>query len=461
MKGTIVFLLVVFFQLTGGFARQGGPQDPGREWTGTTEQKIWGLMTVWAQTKACFPHVARLQELKWDEKARECIGRVIAADTMESYYMVLLELVARLRDSHTYIIPPWGRMTPGYDMPPLEIGVVGERFYVLRAGESDELAAQRIYPGLEILEIGDHVPIRTYFNEEVLRFYTRGSKQADEAVLVFYLLYGPREEKVRLQVRDTDGGVRNVLLTRNSSGKDGAPFMVRFLESLFAPSIQSRMLADGVCYVNVPNFEGRNTRLADDFRKLVDSLDPALTRGLILDLRYNSGGSGGIAAQIAGCLIDRAVSSPKDHYFRYTPANIPWREDPVSWTFREWEIAPRDGKRYLGPLVLLCGPATHSSAEDLVIELTQGKRALTVGERTAGGAGGKLSVALPGGGELCLSTFKATFPDGREYMGMGIQPDVEVRPTLDDIVKGNDPVLEKACEVIRDWDSFSAGARGN
>ncbi len=458
MKHTIIFFLALFYLFAGGHAQPNGPGDQAKEWTGTTEQKIWGLMTVWAQTRACFPHVARLQELKWDERARECIGRVIEAQDMESYYLLLMELVARLRDSHTYVIPPWGRMTPGYDMPPLELGVMGDKFYVLRVGAADEIEAQRIYPGLEILEVGAAVPVRRYFNEKVLKYYTRGSRQADEAVLVFYLLYGPRGEKVRLKVRDTDGGVREVELTRASAGRDGKPFMYRFLESLFIPSIQSRMLADGTCYVNIPNFEARNGRLADDFKKLVDSLDPSLTKGLILDLRYNSGGSGGIAAQIAGCLIDRPVRSPRNHFFRYAPANIPWGEDPVSWTFREWEIAPRDGKRYLGPLAILCGPATHSSAEDMIIELTQGGRALTVGERTSGGAGGKLSVALPGGGELCLSTFKATYPDGREYMGTGIQPDVEVIPSLDDIMKGNDPALEKARGVIRDWDSHSARA---
>jgi hypothetical protein len=458
MKRTIFFFLAVLSLLANVHARPGWPADPGGEWTGTTEQKIWGLMTVWAQTRACFPHVARLQELKWDERARECIGSVIEAPDMESYYLLLMELVARLRDSHTYVIPPWGRMTPGYDMPPLELAVMGDKFYVLRVGAADEIEAQRIYPGLEILEVGAAVPVRQYFNEKVLKYYTRGSRQADEAVLVFYLLYGPRGEKVRLKVRDTDGGVREVELTRTSAGRDGKPFMYRFLESLFIPSIQSRMLADGTCYVNIPNFEARSGRLADDFKKLVDSLDPSSTKGLILDLRFNSGGSGGIAAQIAGCLIDRPVRSPRNHFFRYAPANIPWKEDPLSWTFREWEIAPRDGKRYLGPLVILCGPVTHSSAEDMIIELTQGGRALTVGERTAGGAGGKLSIALPGGGELCLSTFKATYPDGREYMVTGIQPDVEVHSSLDDIMKGNDPALEKARGIIRDWGSHAARA---
>jgi len=43
------------------------------------------------------------------------------------------------------------------------------------------------------------------------------------------------------------------------------------------------------------------------------------------------------------------------------------------------------------------------------------------------------------------------FPDGREFVGIGIQPDVEVHPTQKDLLKGTDPVLQKGIDVIRNW----------
>jgi C-terminal processing protease CtpA/Prc len=84
----------------------------------------------------------------------------------------------------------------------------------------------------------------------------------------------------------------------------------------------------------------------------------------------------------------------------------------------------------------------------MVIELSQTGRCVTIGEPTAGGAGGRLSSPLPGGGEFTVSTFKSTYPDGREYMAAGIQPDFEIRRTITDIIDGNDRVLKKAIEVI-------------
>jgi carboxyl-terminal processing protease len=39
------------------------------------------------------------------------------------------------------------------------------------------------------------------------------------------------------------------------------------------------------------------------------------------------------------------------------------------------------------------------------------------------------------------------FPDGSEFEGVGIMPDVEVHTTIEDLKKGKDPILEKALEL--------------
>ena len=71
-----------------------------------------------------------------------------------------------------------------------------------------------------------------------------------------------------------------------------------------------------------------------------------------------------------------------------------------------------------------------------------------MGEKTAGGAGNPLVFALPGGGTFRVSTFTAVYPGGEEYVGKGVAPDVEVRPTRKDVSEGKDPILEKAIDVI-------------
>ncbi len=215
------------------------------------------------------------------------------------------------------------------------------------------------------------------------------------------------------------------------------------------------MFPDRILYINLPNFEDGNKGIRDDFIELIEKTDFTDIRGMILDLRYNLGGSHNILHPIVSCVIDSVVKTPSDHYIQFAPAPTRWGErDAFILKTRNWKVSPREGKRYNGPLVLLIGSTTHSSGEDMVIELSQRGNCVTIGEPTAGGAGGRYPSSLPGGGEFSVSTFRATYPDGRDYMEMGIQPDVEIRATLDDILAGRDRVLEKAREVIRDWESI-------
>jgi len=107
---------------------------------------------------------------------------------------------------------------------------------------------------------------------------------------------------------------------------------------------------------------------------------------------------------------------------------------------------------WMYPLVLLTGGVTSSTAEDFAISLHYSGRAVLVGGKTAGSTGNPLRIGLPGGGSFEVATFTATYPDGREYAGIGIQPDIEIHPTQDDIYRGIDAVLDRAVEMIAAWD---------
>ncbi|MFH1313631.1 MAG: S41 family peptidase [Candidatus Eisenbacteria bacterium] len=422
--------------------------SPQNEWSGSVEQKLWGLMTIWSEARYAFPHFEMRPDLDWDEKVQEYIPRVLATPDMESYYRVLMEFAALLDDGHTAVIPPWGYFTPGYDTPPIEITVVEGKFVVARAGDTDEIAEQQIYPGLEILEIGEHEPIRTYFRNQVLRYYSQGSPHADDGMLVVYLLYGPKDEPIQLTVKDPEGTIRAVRLTRNSTTRDGTPFVYGFIQqSLFAEHLESAMLADEILYVNIPNFS--HDQIAIDFLDLLERVDLASLHGMILNVRQNMGGSSRVCNQIIASLIETPVSTTHWHYPQHIAAYRAWGLEEPLWATKHGTITPRDGKRYTGPLVILTSPVTNSSSEDFAIILQYAGRAVVVGQRTAGGAGNPLTVPLPGGGVFEVSTFKATHPDGTAYASLGIQPDIEVYPTLQDIITGSDRVLETGITAMK------------
>jgi C-terminal processing protease CtpA/Prc len=41
------------------------------------------------------------------------------------------------------------------------------------------------------------------------------------------------------------------------------------------------------------------------------------------------------------------------------------------------------------------------------------------------------------------------YPDGREFVGVGVVPDAEVHPTPADIAAGRDVVLEEGIKVLK------------
>jgi len=62
--------------------------------------------------------------------------------------------------------------------------------------DTEEIRKQRIFPGLEMLDIGEHITVRTYLKEHVLRYVSRGSPQADETIGIIGILSGPRDSRL-------------------------------------------------------------------------------------------------------------------------------------------------------------------------------------------------------------------------------------------------------------------------
>jgi C-terminal processing protease CtpA/Prc len=71
-----------------------------------------------------------------------------------------------------------------------------------------------------------------------------------------------------------------------------------------------------------------------------------------------------------------------------------------------------------------------------------------IGETSGGSTGRPLMFQLPGGGSARVCTRRDTFPDGTDWVAKGIDPDIQVRPTVADICAGRDPVLQRAIEFM-------------
>jgi C-terminal processing protease CtpA/Prc len=129
-------------------------------------------------------------------------------------------------------------------------------------------------------------------------------------------------------------------------------------------------------------------------------------------------------------------------------------DDPANFlgnsqTTRSSDVVAPSRNAFPGRLKLLVDGGCISACEDFVEPLKDSGRATLVGETTQGSSGVPFFSDFHNGMSLKIAVKRYYFPDGAEFVGVGIKPDVEVHTTIEDLKNGRDPVLEKALERIR------------
>jgi C-terminal processing protease CtpA/Prc len=114
------------------------------------------------------------------------------------------------------------------------------------------------------------------------------------------------------------------------------------------------------------------------------------------------------------------------------------------------ELEPAEGRRLIVPTVVLQENATFSAAEDFLVAIEKVPQITTIGRPTGGSTGQPLVIELPGGGFVNICTKRDTYPDGRDFVGIGIAPDIFVEQTIEDVRQGRDPALDRAVELLQE-----------
>jgi C-terminal processing protease CtpA/Prc len=295
-----------------------------------------------------------------------------------------------------------------------------------------ELEQARLRPGEEIVRV-DGRPVADILQADIYPRICASTDQARDLRAFPRLLWGPYDTLATLAVRDMDGAERRVQLHRR--GAAPRPEWRGF---------EFRMLDERVAYVHLHSFG--DGAIVEDFKKVFDQIRKA--RGLIFDVRRNGGGNTSHGYAIIAHLIAEPIKGSSWRTRQYVPAFRAWGREETWHKGDHGTIEPGPGEPFRGPVVVLTGPNTASAAEDFVVALHAARRATIVGRRTNGSTGQPLFIGLPGGGKARICTKRDTYPDGRDFVGVGVIPDVEVGPSPEDIAAGRDVVLEKGLEVV-------------
>jgi carboxyl-terminal processing protease len=395
------------------------------------DEKLAGLSKFWSECKYNFVYFDKLPDLNWDSIYFAYLPQIRQTRNTMEYFKVLQRFGAELKDGHTRVEAPNELLDELYDRPAIDTRLVEDKVVITNVVDR-ELSKAGLKPGLEVVAI-DGVPVKEYAEKQVEPYNGESTEQGrEQLVYSFYLLCGAKSTPVKLTLKDGNTKQFDVNLTR------------RWRSFVPAEAVKLQTLKDRIAYLQLRTF-GDN-RIVSVFDSLFDQINNA--RGLIIDLRENSGGNSDPAFTILSYFVDTTFTAVTVKQPEYAP----WRRSQglgTKWETTHWSQSANKTRQFKKPVVVLIGPATGSATEDFVAAFNSLKRGKTIGEPTAGSTGQPIWFSLPGGivGQVC--TNRTTFADGREYVGVGIHPDIVVRPTVADIRSGRDPVLEAALRCLK------------
>ena len=264
------------------------------------------------------------------------------------------------------------------------------------------------------------------------------SQDGDVRLYNYFLLHGDVHQPLVLTVEDASGRQEMRKVSRLSSDAFMALWKSSKTDSAF------KLLSGNVAYLAVNEFE-------DDsgLKTLLDHLPEIQSaKGLIVDVRQNGGGNSQNGISILQVLASKPFSWELERSPKYIAVYRAYNLSP-GWEVMDQTMFQPDPQHHLGlPVAVLTSGATFSSAEDFVAIFEAMHRGVIIGEPTGGSTGQPFTFKLPGGGSARICTKETRTPDGNFYMGIGIQPQVVMRPSIADIRSGKDPIVEKAVEIL-------------
>jgi carboxyl-terminal processing protease len=230
-------------------------------------------------------------------------------------------------------------------------------------------------------------------------------------------------------IRGPQGSEVALLLERTAAG---GPVNVRAARRpIDTPQADGQILEQRVGYIRIRNF---GETVAERVGRLVLEQQQAGAEGWIIDLRGNPGGSLTAVSRVAGYFMEsRPIGISVDRAGQ-----------------REAIVAERRPFRVQAPLVLLIDGDSGSASEVLASAFSEYRLAGLVGQRSAGSVGIASVRPLSDGSNLQVTVRRLLSPSGATLDKVGVEPDVQVALTAQDLEGGRDPQRDQALRLLRE-----------
>jgi hypothetical protein len=207
---------------------------------------------------------------------------------------------------------------------------------------------------------------------------------------------------------------------------------------LIAGGIRYKILEDNIGYLRYADFSSGLGESNLDY--VIDKF--GVCSGIIIDVRNNGGGALTNSDRLSSRFFNEKT------LIGYIQHKTGKGHNDFSELYPQY-VEPSTRLRYQKPVIVLTNRKCYSATNDFVNAMRSAPNVLIIGDKTGGGSGLPFTSELPNGWLVRFSA-RPLYDAEKQQIEFGIDPDIPVNLSEEDVRKGTDTLIETARELIKD-----------
>lgn len=372
-----------------------------------------GIVKYWNELNFFYPYF-EYDQCDWDQELALCLSRVIKAKSFAEYKQALRRLSSKTQDGHAYIgDPASNKLIPGFGV------ILLDGKWIVDKVLSNSL---KVPPGSEVTHMNGR-SFKKIMDESRPLYDSSNPETTNIRLFRAYLRDYPDSLAI---FRFKTPEMRSITQQVVFGDYDSHRLKIREEKYITYP--------DSIVYLNLYSITDA------EITALMPELQAA--KGIILDLRLYPYVSPDILrhfliqSDTSGYCITKRWIRPFEELPRFN------EDAPV------WGLEPKE-PHLSAKLIVLSSRDSQSYCEGFLEVIKHNKLGTIIGQSSAGANGNTVSTMLPGDLKVYWTGLLVQNTDRSRFFGLGVSPDLLVIKTLDDVIHGCDPELEKALEFLR------------
>jgi C-terminal processing protease CtpA/Prc len=363
-----------------------------------------------------------LHGVDWQGRVQEAKRNIANVQSVDAAVSEVAALLDSLHDSHTFLLLPPRTHIHDYGF---QMEMFGNRCFVVRVRPGSDAEKKGLNPGDEILAVNEY-PI---------------SRQNFQRIVYIVNMLRP-QPGLRLTLSDVNGHSRPLdVLAKFQLSTVNRYFLHQGVNARFRDEEAARRLlraryfekGEDLLIVKIPVFEFSASEVDNILGKM------KAHKGVVLDLRGNPGGYEDTLERLLGGIFQNGLKI-FDRVGRNSTKSI--------------SVTGRHRDAFIGRLAVLVDSESASASELFARVVQLEKRGFIVGDRSSGRVmeanvyPHEVSTDSPYSYGIAVTDADLVMADGKSLEHVGVEPDVLILPTNEDLASKKDPALAKAAGLV-------------